>query len=185
MYVGCLILLLSSPHHSTREYAEKEILYRVSGWPHYYGPTIQAWCRQTTCPERAFRLRKPVRIYWSYLAGRYVRPADVPVWPCCDMVPHRIGEPLRDRTFASRWYDQAAMLCDERIRGGPYWNQYRHATELMARGLIAQGWPPGEVDALLREMLRIEVACRSDCGADPDEMREWKPEDGYPKPEGR
>lgn len=182
MYAPCLFLLLASPHHSTREAAERELTHRVTGWPHRYGAQVEQWAKATTCPERRFRLRKPVIAYRAWVASRYTLPKDVPVWPCCDMFPGPSESQPRNRTFAARWYDRAAILCDDRIRGGPYWNQYRHATELMARSLIAEGWKPVEVDALLRDMWRLELACNCDGSCPRAELETWQWETGYPIP---
>jgi hypothetical protein len=131
------------------------------------------------------RVRIPLACYQRRMAELYV-PTGVPVWPCHDMA----SAILEVRVPITGW----CVVMSRRLRitslpnglavCGPWWHRHRAWTENMARDMIREGTPAGEVDDLLQKMWQVEQQLQADCplgwASESQHWRTWQ--GGYPTP---
>ena len=194
LYLIVLYALLNDPSFATREAAERQLVHVVSFRPWQYGERLTILAKGCASPEVMARVGRPLRIYDTWRADSY-RPTGVPVWPIVDAYPRRIlGCDFRDREAMYPWLYKAnptpGRYGPDTV--GPYWLQWRRATEMMARDMIRRGVPAEEVDGLMRRMWAVEKRHYHDCrGCLSDtqrtEIESWSGRPwagGYPQPEG-
>ncbi len=166
LYLVFLYAALASSDFRTRETAATRILELVDRRPHLYGPALAELadgCRQ--CDVRA-AVRRPLDHWHNWRAAVWV-PTTCTLFPICDAFPVWCEEEGRDLR------NRSAIRCirlpdyDPGTHAGPFWYAYRRTTELYCRGLIRDGVPAAEVDALLSRWWAIEVRDNHDCGPGP------------------
>lgn len=193
MYFLFLYAMLADPVFEVRESASDRILALVDRHPDIYGPRLIALAKESTEPEVRARVRRPINVYQRWRVVSYV-PKTVPVWPCVDMMPKPlpiVGD-IRCRERGRKAYDDwhanpidpGHWPAQGQLNQGPYWHNYRAATERMARAMIRDGADASEVDFLLLRMWRIENAAKSDCADKWPESSQWNQWlGGYPQPQ--
>lgn len=191
LYFLFLFASLADPVFEVREAATDRVIELVDRHPATFGPRLRQLAATATEPEVRARCRSPLAAYDRWRVVSYV-PKSVPVWPCIDMQAVRL--PLfgnvRCRATGGELFQQWAYRPCEGSpaeypsnNAAPYWHNFRHATERMARDMIRSGATPETVDSLLLDMWKIENASNSDCGEKWKESSKWlKWEGGYPSP---